>query len=98
MHPTVWAGHEVCDLSEPIILLIVIILQILLISCSRLWGTQRSRGTGPRATGQERGSPRHASVSGSGDPELQSPATILLILEILKILLLVQKLKKVLTI
>ena len=41
----------------------------------------RSRGTGPRATGQE--VLLAMSRSGSGDPELQSPAPFLLIVIIL---------------
>ena len=43
---------------------------------------ERSRGTGPRATGTE-GVLFAMRRSGSGDPELQSPAHLLLILEIL---------------
>ena len=47
---------------------------------------ERSRGTGPRATGPE-GVFLSMRRSGSGDPELQSPAPILKIVIILKILL-----------
>ena len=48
----------------------------------------RSRGTGPRATGPE-GVRLTMPRSGSGEPELQSPASLLRIVQILKILLLV---------
>ena len=51
-----------------------------------VFSRERSRGTGPRATVDEAAA--LLTRSGSGEPELQFHAPILLILEILKILLL----------
>ena len=48
---------------------------------------EQSRGTGPRATGPE-GVLLSMRRSGAGVPELQSPAPLLLIVEIVEILLL----------
>ena len=50
-----------------------------------MFSRERSRGTGPRATVGEAAA--RLTRSGSGDPELQFPAPILLIMIILKILL-----------
>ena len=51
-----------------------------------MFSRERSRGTGPRATGPE-GVLLAMRRSGSGDPELQFPAIIVLIVEIVIILL-----------